>query len=166
MLRLYACLTEDHDLRLVVVAVVVCVFACFWGFGLLGRVRHAATHRGRLGWLLAAAAVTGGGVWATHLVAMLAYRPGVPVGYEGGATALSIAIAIAVMLAGFAVGLLSEAWAPAGGALVGGGIGAMHFTGMAALNLPATLLWDDRFVVAALVVGVGGGALAVWIGAQ
>ena len=42
----------------------------------------------------------GFGIWATHFVAMLAFRPGFTLSYDVGLTAASLAIAILVCGAG------------------------------------------------------------------
>src|ERR1700693_181262 len=96
MLRIYGCLTTQHDLRLVFLAAIVCVFAFIWTANLFVRAREAA-QRGKLTLLSAvAAAVFGSGVWTTHFVGELAYRPGLPVGYDAGLTALSLAVAVSI----------------------------------------------------------------------
>ncbi len=162
MLQVYACLTEAHDLRLVALAAVICVFACYTAFNLLGR----ATPYGRpwrLGWLAAAALVTGSGVWATHFVAMLSYKPGFPVGYDVGLTLLSIVIATLASGLGYFAGIRYGRRVLAG-VIVGAGIGAMHYVGMAALLVPATKSWDAAYVVASLAIGVLFGAAACRVG--
>src|SRR5207248_8816755 len=40
-----------------------------------------------------------------------------------------------------------------GGAIVGIGIGLMHFTGMRALIVPGTIKWDATLVIASLIIG-------------
>jgi signal transduction histidine kinase len=162
MLRVYACLTEAHDLRLVALAAVICVFACYTAFNLLGR----ATPHGRpwwRGWLVAAALVTGSGVWATHFVAMLAYKAGFPVGYDVGLTLLSIVIATVVSGAGYFVGIRYGRRLLAG-VIVGAAVGSMHYVGMAALLVPATKSWDATYVAASLAIGIVFGAAACRIG--
>ena len=46
-----------------------------------------------------------------------------------------------------------------GGAIVGSGIAAMHYTGMMALELPGRLSWAPNLVAASIGFGVGFGAL-------
>jgi len=164
MFRVYGCIAGQHDIRLVVVAAVICLFACYTAFSLLARADSTA-RQGRLAWLGAAAAVTGSGIWSTHFVAMLAFRPGLPMGYDPGLTALSVAIAILVSGAGLLVATQRGVSAAAlGGAIVGAGIAAMHFTGMAALSVPAVKHWDAGYVRASLIIGIAFAALALTIG--
>ncbi|MGH6930078.1 MAG: MHYT domain-containing protein, partial [Dongiaceae bacterium] len=157
MLRVLACITQDHDWRLVILAGVICMFACFAAISLLA---HAATTQGRprLIWLGATAAVTGSGVWATHFVAMLAFRPNLPMGYDIGLTVLSVVVAMALTGGGFAVSLANgsrRADQLTGGAIVGLGVFAMHYTGMAAMRVPAVVTYEAAFVVASLAIGMG-----------
>jgi NO-binding membrane sensor protein with MHYT domain len=152
MLHVIGCITQQHDLRLVALAGVLCLLACFTATSMLIRGRAAA---GRLRWLWLAAAgvVFGSGIWATHFVAMLAFRAGLPVGYDATLTIVSIAVAIAASAAGFAVALYNRPLL--GGAVAGMAISAMHYAGMMAVRIPATEVWDESYVVASVVVGVG-----------
>jgi len=156
MLRVLGCLTSEHDLRLVVLAALICATSCYTSFTLIARVASLspAQHLPRMGWLAAAAFVTGSGVWATHFVAALAFRPGLPVAFDITLTALSVLIAIVLSGAGIAISIRDRRYALPGGAVVGLAVAAMHYTGMAALQLPAILVWDTGYVLASLVIGV------------
>ena len=151
MLRVYGCITNQHDLRLVILAGLICLLACFTAFSLMTR---AATPKvsSRYAWLGATAVVTGCGVWATHFIAMLAFQPGLPVSYDIGLTALSVLIAVGVSGVGFFISLDTNR-AALGGAIVGVAVGAMHYVGMAALDLPAQQHWDVSYVAASLLIG-------------
>lgn len=161
MVRLYACVTEQHDLRLVLVAGVICLLASYTAFSLTARVRPG--DRSAIAWLAAAAFVTGSGVWATHFVAMLAFRPGIPVNYDFGLTALSVVIAVIVSGCGWFAAIF-RGQRVLGGALIGAAVGAMHYTGMAALLVPATKHWDMHYAHASLAIGLVVGALAITVG--
>ena len=159
--RIYGCVTTEHDWRLVLLAALTCVASCYTTFSLFDRARSVAGAT-RLAWLVAASIAIGGGVWATHFVAMLAFQPGLPMGYEIGLTALSVVVAIVLSGLGLACALIADR--PAlGGAVVGAAIAAMHYIGMAALSTPALKAWDASIVAVSLGVGVGLGALALWL---
>ena len=80
MLRILTCITVEHDLRLVLLAAIICLLSCYAAVSLLQRARSAA-GRARALWLGAAGVASGFGIWATHFIAMLAYDPGVVMGY-------------------------------------------------------------------------------------
>jgi signal transduction histidine kinase/DNA-binding NarL/FixJ family response regulator len=157
MFRVYQCLAQDHDWRLVVLAAILCASACFVAVNMGARAER--THPGaRVGWLLGTAIVTGSGIWATHFVAMLAFRPNFPVLYDVLLTAASVAVAIALTGIGFAVALWpsksSVIHRLAGGSIFGIGVFAMHFTGMAAIEVPGSLTYSVGYVVAAQCIGL------------
>src|SRR5665213_3276364 len=81
MFRVIGCIFEQHDLRLVVLAGVLCLFACATAMSMIRRARGSA-QRARYAWLAGAGVVAGSGIWGTHFVAMLAYQSGFPVAYD------------------------------------------------------------------------------------
>ncbi|MFZ0837825.1 MAG: MHYT domain-containing protein, partial [Xanthobacteraceae bacterium] len=66
---------------------------------------------------------------------------------------------------GFAVAMAPDVWANAwlGGVIVGAGIAAMHYTGMAAYEVQGQIFWDPTLVAASILLGAifGGAALPV-----
>ena len=157
MLRLYDTIVHDHDARFVVLAVLVCLLACYTAFTMMARLY---AHRSRYPWVIAAAVVTGCGAWATHSIVLLAFHPGVPVAYDVGLTVISGLIAVAGCGVGFYVARGTERMA-LGGAIVGFAIGAMHFSGMAAVTFQAHVQWDILYFEAAVVTGASFGAAAL-----
>ncbi len=149
---LYVCIAEQHDLRLVALAAFVCLFACFSATNLYARAEESHRAR-RLMWVSAASVVFGCGVWTTHFIAELAYRPGLPIVYDENLTALSAVIAIVVAGAGFAVAIQRGA-IKTGGAIVGAAVGAMHYTGVAAMRAPAIFHWNFGYVLVSVAVGM------------
>ncbi len=133
-----------HDLNLVVLAVVICALASFAAINLL---RHAGSSTGRMRkiWLCIAAISTGSGIWATHFIAMLAFSPGIPSGYNIILTFGSLIAAILLTGAGLTISSLPDRrTAPwLGGALVGAGIAAMYQLGMAAFEVQGTILVES-----------------------
>ena len=165
MFRFYNCVAYAHDLRLVGLAALVCVLASFAAINLL---RHARKSHGDMRglWLAVSAISTGFGIWATHFIAMLAFTPGIPSGYNIVLTVLSLVAAILLTGAGLAISLTAN-WRHGpwiGGAIVAGGIAAMHYTGMAAFEVAGIVLWDPVLVAASIVLGAAIGAVALPVG--
>src|SRR5260370_24783445 len=100
MLRIYGCIPDHHDLRLVVLAGLICFLACYTASNLMARAREGDTVRS-LGWLSSAAIVFWGGVWATHFVALLAFRPGFATGYDIFLPLISIGAPMSISSLGF-----------------------------------------------------------------
>ena len=165
MLTVYNCIVNEHDLRLLGLAIFICAVASVTAISLLHHVRSSTGQMRRV-WLVVASVTTGFGIWATHFIAMLAFSPGIPSGYNIALTFLSLVAAIVLTGIGFVVAtapaLPAAAWQ--GGAIVGGGIAAMHYTGMAAFEVDGRLLWDPSLVVASIVLGALFGALSLPVG--
>jgi diguanylate cyclase len=149
----------------VVLAGLVCALASYTAINLLHHVRRSHGQMRRL-WIVVAATATGFGIWATHFIAMLAFSPGIPSAYNIALTILSLIAAIFLTGAGLAVAvsMRSVALAALGGAMVGGGIAAMHYTGMAAFEIQGRILWDPALVAASIVLGGVLGAAALPVG--
>src|SRR5258706_7923614 len=165
MFKIYNCIATDHDLKLVGLAAVVCVLASFAAINLLRHARKTDGHM-RGVWLAVSAITTGFGIWATHFIAMLAFTPGIPSGYNIILTILSLVAAILLTGAGLAVSL-TPSWRHGpwvGGTIVAGGIAGMHYTGMAAFEIAGIILWDPVLVAASVVVGAAIGAVALPVG--
>jgi diguanylate cyclase (GGDEF)-like protein len=162
MFDVVSCIVTEHDLRLVLVAAVICLLGTFTGFLLLDRGARVAN--GRAKWTIAAAGATGITIWATHFVAMLAYDGRMPVGYDFGLTALSALAGVAISAVGFfiATATAGALRAPIGGATVGLGIMSMHFIGMAALQSPAHQTYQ-MVEVAAAVIGAAAFAAGAFV---
>ncbi len=167
MLRVVTCLLFEHDLRFVVVAAVVCLLSSLAAVNLFHRARVTG-GRARLAWIVTAGFATGGGIWATHFIAMVGYTPGIAVGYDVVPTALSLLIAIALTSIGVAVAVFGPGrWAaPVGGAIIGAGIVSMHYLGMSAVELPGRINWSMDLVIASIVLSIVLSAAAMTVGAR
>src|SRR5947209_19018427 len=142
MLAVYNCITNAHDLRLVVLAAIICSLASFTAITLLHHVGKSTGVMRHI-WLTVSAVATGFGIWATHFIAMLAFSPGIPSGYNIALTVLSLVAAILLTGVGLAVAASDriEGGRFLGGAIVGGGIAVMHYTGMAAFGIAGRITW-------------------------
>ncbi|MBR9899311.1 MAG: EAL domain-containing protein [Rhodospirillales bacterium] len=166
MYRIYDCLANQHDIVLVIIALLIGLAGIHTAFNMYARA-CIGRLRQKIAWLFLTGVVTGGSIWATHFIAMLSYDPVVPVGYEPVLTAVSLLIAIAATTVGFAIAsvvgpnlLLSRI---VGGLVVGLGISAMHFTGMSAIRVPGVISWHMDIVIGAILMGAVFGMISLWL---
>jgi len=164
MFRVFNCLTDQHDWRLVAIAVTVCFVGSVTTISLFHRARSTEGRAHAL-WVLAAGIMVGCSIWATHFIAMLAYAPGVQVAYNIGLLALSLLTAVVVTTVGLwiATGSWARWIAPLGGAIVGFGVACMHYAGMRAMDIPGHVTWAMDLVVASIVIAMLFAALALAI---
>ncbi len=154
-------LTSDYDPQLVLLSVVIAVVVSYTALALAGRVSDSAGRARRL-WLLAGAATMGFGIWSMHFIGMLALRIPVAVSYDIPLTLISILPAtLAALLALQMVGQGPLTWQRRGvGALaMGGGVSLMHYTGMGALDLPATIHYHLPLSIASFLLATA----AAWV---
>ena len=162
MLRNVLCIGHQHSLWLVALAAAVCIVATSTALHML--ITGASRGGDKANpWVLFAGVVGGCGAWATHFIGMLAFDPGLVTGYDPEGTAFSLFIVIVFgVFSTLAAARLTAPWRmPVWSALFTVGVGAMHYTGMLAFRLPATLSWHPAFVVASLAVGAGLSALSL-----
>ncbi len=134
---------------------------------------RAYTGMARARWLgLAAVAIGAVGIWAMHFIAMLGFSvPGEPILYNVPQTVGSMLLAVAVVgtglfIVGFGAAEGADRWARlvAGGVIIGIGVAAMHYMGMAAMSMPGAMSYDTPLVVASVVIAIVAGTAALWIG--
>ena len=164
MIAVYTCLTQQHDLRLVALAALVCLVSTTIGVDLLARAKQRRGNPyARLALACGAVIVGSTGVWATHFLAILAYDVGLPMGFELTATALSIGAIMVANAVGFALASPQSSWwrIVLSGVVVGGGVGVLHYQGMAGVALPNSVGWNKTLIEISIVLGILWSTLAV-----
>jgi NO-binding membrane sensor protein with MHYT domain len=131
------------------------------------RARAMVDSKRRARWLLLAAwAIGGTGIWVMHFMAMIGFSvPGVTIRYDLSLTVASWIIAIVVVGIGLFIvgfGRPNPIKIIAAGTLTGIGVAGMHYTGMAAMRLPATVTYDRTLVAASVVIAVVAATVALW----
>jgi diguanylate cyclase (GGDEF)-like protein len=154
------CLTQQHDLRFVALALLICVTGSLATVQLFSRVRASRGYR-RSGWVVLGAVGAGTMVWATHFVAMMAFRTTAPVILDPILTLLSLLAVIVIAVPGLALAAGRRRWSGAvGGAVIGTGISVMHYIGMAAYRVDGIVTWNWPYVVASILLSSGLSAMA------
>lgn len=148
------------------IAYTVSVIGSFIGLMAATRSRAAAHRFARLQWLAVSAVCLGGtAVWSMHFIAMMGFRvSGTPIRYDIALTLASGATAVLVM--GVALYLTIRRGTTGrlllSGAIAGSGIVAMHYMGMASMNLHGELHHDPVFVAAAAAIALAAATAALW----
>jgi PAS domain S-box-containing protein len=154
-----------YDPYLVALSFAVACLASYSALDLGGRLR-VSRRWAMLAWLLTAAIAMGGGIWSMHFIAMLAFMMPMPVSYDFGLTLLSLLVAIGVTGVGFFTIGTRQATAlqlVLSGIFMGIGIVSMHYTGMAAMRMPADLRYDPALVTLSVLIAIGASIAALWL---
>ncbi len=147
----------SYDYALVLLSYLVAALGSYAFLQFATRIAELRDAGLRFSWLAIGAIAMGGGIWAMHFIGMLAHVLPIPVSYDLGVTALSIVPAIlaaAVALHVVARPVVTTPRLLVGGTLMGAGIGAMHYTGMSAMQLNALVRYDPALFAASIVVAV------------
>ncbi|KAB2894703.1 MAG: diguanylate cyclase, partial [Burkholderiaceae bacterium] len=154
------------DPALVLLSVGVAVLTSALALHLAGLARQTASHAQRHLVLASGGVALGAGIWAMHFIGMLAFELCTTVSYDLATTLLSMLPGLAASWTALwllARPHISSAQLVAGGVLVGAGIGAMHYAGMAAMRLTPLLRYDPLWFAASLAVAVLLAVLALWV---
>jgi NO-binding membrane sensor protein with MHYT domain/nitrogen-specific signal transduction histidine kinase len=132
---------------------------------LAARVAEGGSSGGRL-WLLGGAAAMGMGIWSMHFIGMLAFSVPIPLRYGIFKTVLSLAIAM--VTSGFALAIasrthLSLARLATSSIVMGAGISAMHYSGMAAIQIVPIITYQPMLVLASIAIAIGASFAALWL---
>lgn len=144
------------------------IMACLGGaLGLRCVVRSVYNKESwKPGWLALGAASIGTGIWTMHFIAMIGFRVEESrTHYDVGLTVLSLVVTIVVVGIGvFAVGYrgVSTGTLCVAGSITGLGVAAMHYLGMAAIQLNGYLQYDVTVVVLSVAIAIVAATAALW----
>ncbi len=161
MLRVFTCITQEHNLWLLGFAALICGLTSISAFAMLERAKArgdsvmGSVNMGRL-WALAAGATAGLGVWATHFVAMTAYDVGLPLGFALLPLFGSLAISLALQISAFYLAHRTDnlTWRVGAGCAAGLGIIVMHYVGTFGIEAGAIMQWEADLVGASVAMSV------------
>ena len=152
---------------LVALSIVMAIQGAYVGLSLAIQIGAATGARRRL-LLAGATASLAVAIWTMHFVGMLAVRLPFQVDYLVLPTLLSFLVcAIVVGAAVYATssGPLTLLRLTLSACLMGGGIFAMHYIGMTALDASAYMIHNAIYVAASMAIAIAASGLALWLAA-
>jgi signal transduction histidine kinase/ActR/RegA family two-component response regulator len=158
-------LNGQYEPSLVLASILVAILSSYTALTLVERVSHTPRPAARW-WIVGGAFVMATGIWSMHFVGMLAFRLPIPLGYDLGITLLSWAIPVPV--SALALWQVSQ---PRPGMrelalsalLLGCGINAMHYVGMAAMKMEPPIVYDWLLVAASIAIAIAAAGASLWI---
>ncbi|ELX10950.1 multi-sensor hybrid histidine kinase [Janthinobacterium sp. HH01] len=151
---------------LVLLSILIAIFSSWMGLQVAAQAQSSKSRSLRAIMLGTGSLALGCGVWAMHFIGMLAFNLCTAVDYDHVVTMLSVLPSLAA--SGIALSIISRRQLGTGslltgGLLVGAGIGAMHYTGMAAMRMAFDLYYDPMMFGLSIVVAVVLATLALWV---
>jgi diguanylate cyclase len=154
-----------YEAWLVLLSIVMAIQGAYVGLSLAVQISQASGARRRL--LLAGATVSFAvAIWTMHFVGMLAVQLPFQVDYLVLPTLLSFLVcAIVVGGAVYATssGPLTVLRLTLSSCLMGGGIFAMHYIGMSALDASTHMIHNPFYVAASMAIAIAASGLALWL---
>ncbi len=157
---------STYDSTLVLLSLIIAMVAAYTALDLASRIARE-TGALKRDWLIAGAFVLGIGIWAMHFIGMLAFHLPIRLGFNVGVTLLSIIPAVAS--AAYILHLIQQAnelskkQLALGSLIMGAGIGAMHYIGMAAIILTPPMQYDFLWFALSIVYAVAASAISLLI---
>ena len=154
-----------YNAWLVGLSYLIAVVASFTALDLGSRVSLSSGRAARA-WLIGGALAMGLGIWSMHFVGMLAFHLGIPLAYDVPITLVSLVPAVAasaLALAAIRRGDVGRRALMLSALLVGSGIVAMHYTGMAAIRMQPPIEYDAVLVAASALIAVAASYIALSI---
>lgn len=156
-----------YNTWLVLLSIVVAIFVSYTALSLSARVARAKSGADNTGlWVAGGALAMGCGIWSMHFIGMLAFSLPIPLQYDLGLTIASLVIAIAI--SGFALSVASspEITTPQlsfAALIMGAGISAMHYSGMAAIDVVPMITYEPLLLTASIVIAIAASFAALWL---
>jgi PAS domain S-box-containing protein len=156
----------QYDLPMVVLSLSIAILASFMGFLVSTQAAMTSSKRATNLLLGVGSLALGAGIWAMHFVGMLAFTLCTPVNFSLFITIVSMLPSIAASWVGLK--LLTQKHTSIqrlvlSGVLMGLGVGAMHYVGMAAMEMAPLLRYDFPLFFLSLIVAILLAILALWI---
>jgi diguanylate cyclase (GGDEF)-like protein len=155
MQLILSCISESHDQRLLILAALVCTVGVYATSAV---ARHAGRCEGqsRLGWGLTSIIAAGCTAWATHVIGLLAFNPGMKSGFDPVLTIVSLVAAVLGIGSGVALGLGSRNRVRRflAGVVIGAGVTALHYLGQWSYRVTGEITWDVTLVAVSLCISL------------
>jgi NO-binding membrane sensor protein with MHYT domain/nitrogen-specific signal transduction histidine kinase len=158
-------LAAHYDRPLVALSIAIAIITSAASLSVAGRIAPA-TGWLRLAWIATAGIAMGGGIWAMHFIAMLAFDLPVTIGYDVPTTLASLGLAVLVTSAAFGVVCTREVRfgsLATGGIIMGLGVACMHYLGMAAIVASVTMIYRPGLVLLSMLIAVIASTGALWL---
>lgn len=155
----------SYDPALIFLSIVVVFISAFIALNISGML-FSTSGKARMKWILLGAFVMGLGIWSMHFIGMLASHLSVEVAYNTPLVIISIVPAL--FASGIAFAIISKPQVRktevlAGAVLITSGIVAMHYTGMAAMQMQATIQYNPMLWTLSVVVALAASLLAMFL---
>jgi PAS domain S-box-containing protein len=158
--------TGIYQIPLVLLSYIVATFASYVALSLSRQLVQAQTDADKRFAHWGGAFALGSGIWSMHFIGMLSYKMKMALNYDPFLTILSMLVAVGVAYAVLTIvnrERLAISQLIFSAILLGFGICAMHYIGMAAMQMDAHLRYIPSVFLLSLAVAIAASGAALWI---
>ncbi|MDH5517266.1 MAG: response regulator [Gammaproteobacteria bacterium] len=140
--------------------------AAYASYATLAVSERLIQSHSKIKWLSGGAIILACGIWSMHFIGMLAFNMNMPMAYATGLTLFSGVIALAASaLLMYLIGWhqLTAKTIIIGGIVTGIGIASMHYIGMEAMIMPATISYEPLLFTLSILIAIAASVTALWI---
>lgn len=158
-------LEGSYNIYIVALSVLIAILASYSALNFAARILHTS-GKSKFFWLLSGSFVMGSGIWSMHFVGMLAFRLHAPVQYDVWLTLFSMSASIIASFIAFYITRskkIDRIHIAVGGFFMGSGIVTMHYLGMKAMVMPATLTYNKALWVLSAIIAFAASYAALFL---
>ena len=155
-----------YDAKLVVLSVVIAITMAILSLHIVSIAQRSNDRRLRTISILSGALVLGIGVWSMHFIGMLALSVCATVRYDIPMTVISVLPGLLAAWSALRMVMgvrITKRQLFTSGALVGSGIGTMHYVGMQAMQMTPLLRYQPIWFFLSIALAVVFATLSLWI---
>ncbi|HZW67118.1 MAG TPA: bifunctional diguanylate cyclase/phosphodiesterase [Pseudogracilibacillus sp.] len=163
-------LDGSYNYSIVSLSIVIAIAISYVSLNIASRTGDTFSRQ-RVFWLALGSMIMGVGVWAFHFIGMIAFNINIPVSYDLSLTLISLLASVAGSFIAFYITSstnIKKRMVILGGVFLASGIVSMHYLGMKAMIMPATVEYDvELFILSIFIAFIASyGALFLFISFQ
>ncbi|MDY0416867.1 bifunctional diguanylate cyclase/phosphodiesterase [Enterobacter sp. 170198] len=159
-------LNISWDPVLIAISYLVAFIASFVALDSAGKI-PLSSRKAALFWRIAGGVTLGIGIWSMHFIGMLSMQMPMMMSYDLWLTLTSLGVAVVASTTAINIAVTGKKLSPLrlilATALLSAGVVSMHYTGMAALMLDGSIIWDRRIVALSVVIAIIASGTALWL---
>jgi signal transduction histidine kinase/ActR/RegA family two-component response regulator len=156
----------NYDFSLVALSYIIASIASYVALDMASQLGREQSPKTKNFWVIGGAVAMGAGIWSMHFTGMLAYNLPMEHTYNFWITLLSFVIPIVFSFAVLQLVKsrdLNYSTVLIAAPFLGIGIAAMHYTGMAAMEMKAALRYTAGWFALSIFIAISTSAAALWL---
>lgn len=147
---------DQYNYYIIGLSVLIAIITSVLALSITEKISYSE-RKSKIFWLTSGSIVMGSGVWSMHFIGMMAFHIHISVSYNVMITIISMLASIISSFIAFYITMAKNIkWyrIVIGGLIMGSGIVTMHYVGMEAMKMDATLTYDKKLVALSILIAL------------